>query len=60
MSLIKSKKINMKQLSGLTYNTNDSELKVFPLLDNTVKKMLNRFKICQGDVVSKNTEQKNE
>ena len=51
----------MKQLSGLTYNTNDSELS-FPLLDNKVKEMLNRFtpKICQGDVVSKNTQQKNE
>ena len=51
-----NKKINMKQLSGLTYNTNDSELS-FPLLDNKVKEMLNRFtpKICQGDVVSKNT-----
>ena len=48
----------MKQLSGLTYNTNDSELKVFPLLDNTVKKMLNRFKICQGDVVSKTQSKK--
>ena len=53
-SLIKSKKINiranLKQLSDLTYTTNNLEL--VEELDSKVKEMLNRFtlKICQGDL----------
>ena len=53
-SLIKSKKLNiranLKQLSDLTYTTNDLEL--VEELDSKVKEILNRFtlKICQGDL----------
>ena len=53
-SLIKSKKINiranLKQLSDLTYTTNNLELAEG--LDSEVKEILNRFtaKIYQGDL----------